>query len=72
MGPPLTIINHSKKEYIRFTSTLIGSEELALVLPFYIHIILSGRWSPTDIIGVENICDDDELLNELKCIHTIK
>lgn len=79
MGPPLHIMNHTKKQYIRLVSCNIDSGEVNEMLPVLLELIKDGRWDVDvdDDIRAKNISggieyqqdEYDKYLN-WECLHT--
>jgi hypothetical protein len=59
MGAPIFIINHSKRQFIKYHSSAICNPEI--FLPKYVNLFLNQQWHETDKIEIDNICDDERL-----------
>jgi len=57
MGASLFIINHTKKQIIFNPSSAVYSDALRELLPLYLDLINSGKWSKDDNIEIENKCN---------------
>ncbi len=75
MGPPLHIMNRTKKEYIRLNSCCIDSDEVNEMLSIMLKLFISGKWSSTDDItaknidsGIEQQQEDDNKYLEWVCV----
>lgn len=56
MGACLLVINHTKKEIIRFKSSSAYAEELLLYMEYYISLLQDNKWSKDDKIITANPC----------------
>ena len=54
MGIPMVVINHTRKQYITFCGSNIGSEELAEFLALYDELVSTSKWSFNDSIQIKN------------------